>query len=292
MTAAPEVTVVIPATGDRRPLDLCLEALVDQTVARDRYEVVVVDNGCDPPAADLADGAYVIVVNESVPGSYRARNRGLQRARGSLVMFTDADCLPASDWIERMTARFHADPDLWIAAGAIEVTTGSGVPTPAELLELRFGFPQEAYVRGLRFGATANLAARVEAFHRAGPFDPDLLSGGDAEWCWRAGAAGLTIAFEASAVVRHPGRRTSRELLGKERRVARGLCKLRRLGRLPPSVFDRAVGAAALPPVVSATGILSDRSAGGIILRLRAVLLLVRVRALRLRVLLACLVRR
>lgn len=291
MTPAPEVTVVIPVAGDRRPLVLCLEALAGQTIPRDRYEVVVVDNGCDPPAAELADGEHVIVLEEPEPGSYRARNRGIQRARGSIILFTDSDCLPAPDWIEWMTALFRSGPGVSIIAGDIEVTAHPA-PTHAEVLELRFGFPQESYVEELSFGATANLAVRVEALRQVGPFNPELASGGDAEWCWRAAAVGLFIAFEPRAVVRHPARRTSRELLRKERRVAEGLCRLRQLGRLPSRLFGRAVLAAMLPPVISGARILAARSAGSATLRLRALLLLIRVRALRFRVLLACLARR
>lgn len=289
MTAAPEVSVIIPAAGDRRPLVACLQALEAQSIARERFEVIVVDNGCDPPAGDLADGERRIVLTEPESGSYRARNRGLARARGSLLLFTDADCVPARDWIERMITQFDATPDVSIVAGAIEVSVDPAHRTAAEVIELRFGFPQEAYVRGSGFGATANLAVRRESFDVAGPFDPGLLSGGDAEWCWRAGDAGLSIAFEPRAVVRHPARRTSEELLRKERRVSRGLCALRRAGRLPARVFRGAVLGAMLPPVISAAAVLSDRSTGPITARLRAIPLLARLRFLRLRVLLACL---
>src|SRR6185437_12388918 len=85
------------------------EAIADVTV-----EVIVVDNGSSDASRDIASGhpAVTRVVTESRPGSYAARNAGLAVATGDLIAFTDADCLPASDWLRHGFAAVARGLDL------------------------------------------------------------------------------------------------------------------------------------------------------------------------------------
>ncbi|NJR70570.1 MAG: glycosyltransferase family 2 protein [Synechococcales cyanobacterium CRU_2_2] len=79
------VSVIVPVYNDPQGLRRCLAQLEQQTYPRDRFEVIVVDNDSDPVAeiqgvvAQFAQARYVY---EAVPGSYAARNRGIQVARG------------------------------------------------------------------------------------------------------------------------------------------------------------------------------------------------------------------
>lgn len=286
--SSPSISVIIPAEGLAEGLEVCLSALQKQTLPPS--EVIVVDNGFEGGGERLEQRApYATVVTEERPGSYAARNAGLSVAKGSIVAFTDADCVPTPTWLEGALHFLQERPDVSIAAGYIEVTIRPEGPTAAEVLDARFGFPQESYVTELGFGATANLVVRRIAFQDAGLFRGDLRSGGDFEWCRRAGAAGHAIGFAPAAVVRHPARRTARAYLRKERRVMGGICSLARTGGTPKGMFARVLLAAALPPVVSGGAILGDPTLGPLAVRVRAMLLLANARVVRLATALRCL---
>jgi glycosyltransferase involved in cell wall biosynthesis len=80
---------------------------------------VVVDNGSDPPIGNLSENfSFAHCIREPKPGSYAARNRGIATSRAALLGFTDADCLPAEDWIECGIRAVQKLPDAGMVAGA------------------------------------------------------------------------------------------------------------------------------------------------------------------------------
>lgn len=96
------VSVIIPVLNDSERLKLCLEALEHQTYPKKLYEVIVVDNGSDQSIGSVVSKfTQATATAESHPGSYVARNKGILIAQGDIIAFTDADCIPALDWIEK-----------------------------------------------------------------------------------------------------------------------------------------------------------------------------------------------
>ncbi len=221
---APEASIIIPVFNQRQELVTCLRALERQTCQPDRFEVVVVDNGSNPPIDSVSDAfPFARCVREPAPGSYAARNRGIASSRGALLGFTDADCVPAEDWIECGIRAVRRLPDAGLVAGKIELTfRDPDRLTTAELVESVVGFPQATYVRW-GFSATANLFTSRAAFDTVGLFDDRLMSGGDMEWGQRLRARGLSQVYADEVRVAHPARRTLRQLLSKSIRVAGGL---------------------------------------------------------------------
>jgi glycosyltransferase involved in cell wall biosynthesis len=221
LEAFPFVSVIVPTFNDNPRLGRCLAALETQTYPASRYEVIVVDDGSDPPASRVTAGLpRVRALAGAHRGSYAARNQGLAVARGPVVAFTDSDCLPARDWIECGVRALAARPGCGLVAGAIEVFPAEAERrTWVELYESVFAFPQHEYVAQGHFGATANLFTRLAVFERVGRFDERLGSGGDAEWGRRVFAHGFGQAYEASVRVRHPARRTLREMRAKVART-------------------------------------------------------------------------
>src|SRR5690554_6136694 len=91
----PFVSVIIPTYHDWERLRLCLDSLNRQTYPKERYEIIVVNN--DPE--DVVPANFVVpnnftILEESKPGSYAARNRAIQAAKGEIYAFTDSDCQP------------------------------------------------------------------------------------------------------------------------------------------------------------------------------------------------------
>jgi glycosyltransferase involved in cell wall biosynthesis len=219
----PRVSVIVPVFNQGDDLLHCLAALERQTYPADRFEVIVVDNGSDPPIG-LAAGRFpcVRVIAEPAPGSYAARNRGIEASHGELLAFTDADCLPAPDWIECGVRAVQRLPRAGMVAGEIELTfRDPDKRTAVELFETILGLRQQLFLTW-GFGATANLFTSRATVDQIGPFDHRLKSGGDMEWGQRLRAAGLAQEYGPDARVFHPARRTLAQIWKKSIRVAGG----------------------------------------------------------------------
>ena len=226
----PFVSVIVPVYDDAARLILCLEALHQQTYAPDRFEVVVIDNGSSEDIVGACRGfAQVRCVDEPRPGSYVARNTGVAASSGEVLAFTDADCLPQRDWLEQGVHRLERSPEGTIVGGSVPVFAKDPArPTSAELYESAFAFPQRRRIEEEHWGVTANLFVPSIVMAAVGPFDERARSGGDAEWCRRAHAAGYRIVYEEAARVDHPARSSVAELLRKARRVGGGARVARR----------------------------------------------------------------
>jgi glycosyltransferase involved in cell wall biosynthesis len=226
----PFVSVIIPVFNDMDRLSACLAKLENQTYPADQFEVIVVDNGsANDPAPLVAGFSHARCFKEDKPSSYAARNRGIREARGDVFAFTDADCLPASDWIKAGVNALLESPDCGLIAGRIDVfCTPGAAPGIVELYDSVRGLNQKRYAGDQGFGATANVFTLRKVMDAVGPFDTELRSCGDMEWGQRVGRKGYKVIYCDLAAIAHPARKTLGELSGKMRRVAGGMHTLNR----------------------------------------------------------------
>ncbi len=221
----PFVSIIIPVYNDLKRLTLCLDALNNQTYPPDRYEIIVVDNGSTPPVASQQTTAAdnVCVVTETKPGSFAARNTGAQVAQGTILAFTDSDCIPASNWIERGVFYLQETPSVGLIGGRVDVfVQDKHNLTPAELYDLVTAFPQQKYVETMHFSVTANMFTFKTVFETVGPFNENIKSGGDLEWGQRSFAHGYPQLYADDVVIRHPARKQFAQIRKKAKRIAGG----------------------------------------------------------------------
>ena len=228
--SVPAISVIVPVYRHWDDVGGLLAALAGQTLPPGGFEVVIVDND---PAGDSTGGptagrapedrrgwpANARLVACAAPGSYAARNAGAATARGGLLAFTDADCRPDPGWLAALADAAAATPG-GLVAGPVRMTSGTP-PTVCEVYERLRGIPQARYVAN-GYAATANLAVPAAVFRALGGFDATRFSGGDADFCRRAGRAGHPLRLEPGAVVAHPCRADWPSLAAKARRVKGG----------------------------------------------------------------------
>ncbi len=223
----PFVSVIVPVFNDAKRLKLCLRALASQTYPKSHYEVIVVDNGSDDLGAvkDAAAGCLgAIAIQELTPGSYAARNKGISSSKGEIIAFTDADCIPAPDWLEKGSYYLRSVPNCGMVVGKVEMFfQDPSRPTLAEFYQSVTAFPQECWLQAFRGGATANVFTWRRVIDQVGMFDERLKSFGDMEWGKRVHLAGYEQFYAATAQVKHPARRTWAQLRQKAIRTAGGM---------------------------------------------------------------------
>jgi glycosyltransferase involved in cell wall biosynthesis len=234
MSGLPFVSVIVPVWNDQDLIGGCLDALAGQDYPADRFEVIVVDNGSTDGTAAVVKGfPFATLLCEPQPGSYHARNRGLAGARGSLVAFTDSDCVPDRGWLRAAVAAAVLDPDAAILAGRVELfrpsEEGSDV---CENYERLFAFDQKANVAS-GVCVTANWVSPRAVMDRVGGFDGQLKSGGDADCARRIREQGGRIVYVPAMLVGHPARTRMDALVRKRRRVVGGRIAAERSHRRP-----------------------------------------------------------
>lgn len=213
--STPQMSIIIPVYRDWDRLSTLLTALEGQRENGPSFEVVVVanDDARHPPLHLPMDRFGYC----HTPGSYAARNHGAGMARGSILVFTDADCVPQSGWIVAMA---KAVGDGTIVAGDVQMVAGDP-PNFWERFDQMTGIPQRAYVRR-GYAATANFAVTRRTFDQVGGFPEDGFSGGDERFCRRAADLGVSVVFAPDAIVTHPSRDSWPALAQKVRRIKGG----------------------------------------------------------------------
>ncbi len=223
-SSIPFVSVIIPVYNDAIRLEKCLKALEAQRYASDRYEVVVVDNGSsEPMQPTISKFKHAVAAYEAQPGSYAARNKGIELAKADVLAFTDGDCIPHEDWLANGVQTLAQNAGCGLVGGRIDIFFADEKrPTAVELFDALWGFPQEEYISIDQYAVTANLITRRDVFEKVGLFNSRLKSGGDREWGERVVAAGYKVVYGDDVCVGHPARRTLSELARKIVRVSGG----------------------------------------------------------------------
>lgn len=252
--AVPAISVVIPAYRADDTIGACLDALATQHGAPP-FEVIVVDSSPDGATADVVRacaGRHAAVpircerlAGRAFPGV--ARNAGVRIARADLLLFVDADCVPAADLVAAAARALASGASA--VSGAIALAAGAAASAHLRhLLEFKESLPS-CPARRTWMLPSACLAMRRAAFERHGGF-PESRASEDWQLDWRMWQAGEDLRFEPSLLVVHrtPGGwealwRYSR-LLGFHSGAGR------RRGGLPGQLFVRwpALAPLLLPP--------------------------------------------
>jgi len=209
----PFVSVVVPVFNERDRIVRTLEALLDQTYADDRYEVVVVDNGStDGTEAVIADYPVQLLV-ESRRSSYAARNCGVRATQGEYVVFIDSDCVAERTWLENLVLVDHVSGRTGLVDGRIELEAPERRTMGTQVVLVRHSAARRAS-SVIKDGTApaGNLLVARELFWELGYFQ-EAISGADTQFTLKATAAGHRPVYAHDAVVWHPSSISSLGLL-------------------------------------------------------------------------------
>jgi GT2 family glycosyltransferase len=209
----PTVSVVIPTRGRPQYLEVALSSISGQALRAGAEMLVVDDAGETSAVRSLAERFGARYVPHAGPrGLNVARNTGVERAGGELLVFVDDDVRAAPGWLAALACAAERYPQVDVFTGPIEARIEGRAPRscgrerpPITSLDLGSRDARTEHAWG------ANMAIRRRAFDRVGPFDVAIEHGGDEqEWQERLaalepadnGAGGIAM-YVAEAKVEH-----------------------------------------------------------------------------------------
>jgi glycosyltransferase involved in cell wall biosynthesis len=204
-------SVIVPVYNGAAVIERCLDALARQTVPPDAFEIIIVDDGSTDATVQRVQRwakrhgeCQVQVVCQEHTGPAAARNQGAAIAQAPLLLFTDADCLPAPGWIEALLRGF-AGPAA--PAGLMGTYRSEQRSLAARFAQMEFEDRYRRMVRQpqLDVVATYSAAFRRDIFLEAGGFDPGFpkANNEDVEFSYRLSQAGHSMRFVPEAQVSH-----------------------------------------------------------------------------------------
>jgi glycosyltransferase involved in cell wall biosynthesis len=282
-----EFSVVVPTFNRPLALEGLLEALVGQDYPRDRFEVVVVDDGSAPPLSGLeerwGERLNLRVIRQENQGCGPARQTGVDHARGRFLAFTDDDCRPTSCWLSELARHLAAHPEAAVAGSTHNAMEGSTLSEATQLVVNHLILSGQRN-GALRFAPTCNLAFPRTQLASIGGLDPKWHNSGgeDRDLCIRWTSAGFPLQLEPAAEVRHHHPLTLKQFLRLHFHYGRGAWMVhhrrRRLqyepvgfylhllhapfGKFPPVFACRVAGAVLLSQLCTAAGLVME-SVGG-----------------------------
>ncbi|MBL8151293.1 MAG: glycosyltransferase [Blastocatellia bacterium] len=122
----PKVSIIIASYNSKSTIEKCLQALLAQK-EEETFEIIVVDSS-DDATSELVSNKYPEVrlytfSERKFPGD--ARNFGISKAMGSIVAFTDTDCVPHPNWIKELV---NAQKQYPLIGGSVDIAN------PAKLI--------------------------------------------------------------------------------------------------------------------------------------------------------------
>jgi glycosyltransferase involved in cell wall biosynthesis len=217
----PFFSVIIPTYNRPESVRAAVESVLRQDYPGDRFEVIVADDGSEPPLS--LDVERVRSVRELNRGPASARNRGAEIAQGEFLAFLDDDCVADTDWLRSLASM--ARRNCAIGGATINGAPENACACATDLLI-------ELFVQRKRgFLPSNNFAVPAIGFREIGGFDESFRAAGgeDRDLCRRWIARGNEIAHCAEARVSHRHAMSFGQFLRQHFNYGRGALLLRRV---------------------------------------------------------------
>jgi len=203
-------SVIIPSYNRPQQLAQCLESLSQLDYDRDRFEVIIMDDGSKTPLDEVVNPfknrLNVRLLRQTNAGPAAARNHAAQHARGRYIAFTDDDCRPAQNWLQALETAVTTYPDRIIGGRTVNDLGDNPFSITSQNI-ISMGYDHYNAVRDqARFFASNNMVVPADGFREMGGFDESFTTSEDRELCdrWIHNNHKMTYAPEVVIYHAHP----------------------------------------------------------------------------------------
>jgi len=201
-------SIVIPAFNEEHFLPMTIAAVNECALPEIDFEIIVVNNGSTDQTSEVARryGVLLLEIDRSFVGV--ARNVGARSARGEVLVFLDADCVPSIDWLSNGLKSFQAES--CVTGAFVDVPNDACWIERAWCSQRKGGRCEVSYIN------SGNLFISRALFSELGGFNETLSSGEDYDLCSRAKTHVKIIADDSIKVVHLGNPKTIKAFMDRE----------------------------------------------------------------------------
>lgn len=214
-----EISVILPIYNCSRFLKHCLESIFDTNYLN--FEMIVINDGSSDESLDIAkDFPCQIIDLKRNSGPAAARNIGIKRAKGNLLLFTDADCIVQKNWVKRMHEEYAA---LNKKMKDVAVIGGRILPNNRFVSKCIAYAGYYAFQHGDKVIerpdlCAANLLVVKKTLEEVGGFREDLINGEDTDLTCKIYERGYKVVYDPKVYVIHDHRKSMFDFFRHQRR--------------------------------------------------------------------------
>jgi GT2 family glycosyltransferase len=229
----PDLSVIVTTYERPQQLARLLRTLAAQDYPKDRFEVIVVNDGgaenLSPIILRFEPDLQMRLIQQQNRGPGAARNAGVAEALGDVIVFTDDDCEPEPGWLKALGSGAGSYRGCLLGGKTVLGLPGNLCSAASQLVvDIVYDF-YNADPENARFFASNNMALPAEAFRSIGGFDARFrIASEDRDLCERWRLAGRRMVFLPDAVVQHSHRLTLAGFVRQHFRYGRGAALFRR----------------------------------------------------------------
>jgi len=233
-----ELSVIVPSFLSKETIGSCLEALINQSLDKRLYEIIVVDSSDDGTEKFIKENFSMVklihLANKIFPGE--ARNIGVQESIGKYIAFIDSDCISDHDLLEGMIKGLQTHDTIGIGAAVQNGTPGSIWGWVEYLINFK-DFTPKVPLHPTDHVPSCSLCISRENFKRYGPFPNDFFPGEDRVFSWKVLQAGKQFLFDPKLRVTHLNRTSFRTVIQHQARYGKAFATTRSQYPLPGRIF-------------------------------------------------------
>ena len=225
MDVQPFVSIVIPTYNRKEVLKECLDTLFNQNYQKDRYEIIVVNDGSTDGTDKLFEeytkkNSNLKFFTQENKGSYAARNVGTKNSIGEIICFTDDDCIVDEDWVKNLVGAYTDENVGGVGGTIVDYKTETIIK---QYIKNRKLLNQEMFFSPV---VGANMSYCKRTMQKAEFFDESFRNCEDVDFGIRVRLKGFKIKYTPNAIVYHKHRATLKGLIKQQYNYGKGNARL------------------------------------------------------------------
>lgn len=194
------ISIIIPSKNAEKTIKECLKSVFDQNF-KGKYEVIVVDSSIDKTPEIASKFSIKLIVEDKDRGPGAARNLGVKKSKGNIVVFLDSDCVVPRNWLKNLLTPF-LEENVACVVGAYKTKNKENLIARFSGYEIQQRHEIMGQKKYVNFAGSYNCAYKRDIFMKFGGFDEKFKEGEDAELSFRI-ADKYKIVFQQSSFVYH-----------------------------------------------------------------------------------------